>query len=260
MKFPILGMSLVGLAALTGCRVPLPGSGPMVKGSGTSGTTSHSLKSFDSLTVNGPFVVSVKHGAATGVEVTGDDNLLDKVTVTQRGNEVVCEFEGNVSMKERMTLTVTMPNLADLEVNGAAEVTVDSAMTLNDELDVEANGASQITLTGASRDVSLKVNGASLVTWADFDADKADIELAGASQADIKGTVRDLEADIIGASGLLEGLTAAIADIEASGASQAKLDVSDRGTLKATGASEILYGGSGQVKTDSAVASTVRKK
>jgi Putative auto-transporter adhesin, head GIN domain len=86
-----LVVALLGLS-LTGCSL---------RGSGTAMTDSREVEAFESIEIGGAFelIVHVDPAAVQRVEVSGDDNIVPKVTTKVSGGELDVQIDGMVRPK-----------------------------------------------------------------------------------------------------------------------------------------------------------------
>jgi Putative auto-transporter adhesin, head GIN domain len=135
-----------------------------------------------------------------------------------------------------------------------------SARTLNE---IVASGASDVYINGRFKVevMNLKFSGASDFKG-EIEAKKLVVDISGASDVDIKGSVAQLDVQASGASDLKGyDLQTDICNAAASGASGVKITVNKELTVKASGASDVYYKGSGVIKgVQSSGASSVSKK
>ncbi len=183
---------------------------------------------FDEIELNGIYDVTIKQGNTYLVEFTGDDDLRDRYNVHQSGKTLVIEYENHFDWKraiinpDKVHIRITLPDLHRLEANGAGKVTLSGIST--DYLEVEVAGA-------------VKLKG-------DVQARSLSAELTGASQLELSGECNTLEAELMGASNLdAYDFTVREARVSASGASKAKVYVTQKLEIEESVASDVDYRG-----------------
>lgn len=233
------------------CGGPVIGSGDLV-------TTQYDFKDFTRLEVSHAFEVQITRGDTFQVEVTTDDNLVDRLRVEQSGSTVRIGMETGISFgTATRKAMVTLPELEAVQLSGASKAGVigfdgkrdlslaisgASALSLTGivaadtqidasgaskvagdlkaaDVRMEASGASQIQLAGSADDGDLEASGASKLALGSFELAGASVTLSGASSATVN-VARTLDADLSGASTLTYSGNAAIRSIQTSGASQ----------------------------------------
>lgn len=213
---------LIAAVLLTGCANLPPFTA--MRGSGNPVTQTFDFSTFDSLAISNAFQAEVTAGDAYFVEVTVDDNLVDRLQVGQRGSTVLIGLQpGTAAANATLQARVTLPRLASLD----------------------ASGASRANLSGfeASRDMRMDVSGASTVSG-DLATGDLDADVSGASTLRLRGQGDALRAVASGASTIdLSDFGVSDANVEASGASRINVNASGRLDAEASGASSVRYSG-----------------
>lgn len=193
-----------------------------VHGSGNIVSDVRDLDGFHAVDVGGIFQVEITARQSYSVEVQTDDNLLPLVSTHVDDDGVLhIESEGRIKSGSPIRVRITAPDIDNLDVSGAANVTVNGLS--NTGLSVDSSGASRIKVAG--------------------ETDKLTLDVSGATKVDA------------------EDLHAAIANVDASGASNVIVNVSGRLTTDASGASHVTYVGSPtSVEKKSSGASSVSAK
>lgn len=138
-----------------------------------------------------------------------------------------------------VTLTVTVPELRELEASGACIVHL-SGIDHPHSLSLEALGATVIKFHGRVQ--------------------RLRAEATGASRIQAEGACQHLDAEAVGASTFAAfGLEAQTARVEAVGASNAQVFVTHELSAEAVGASNIRYRGNPVTRLDTAGASSVTR-
>lgn len=194
---------------------------------------------FDRLQLSDAMVVTIHSGATFTVRAEGDRRNLDDLRLIQNGTTLTVEFDKNRERQYTTYLTITLPTLLGLSMSGAVEATATG---------FESPGVSvPITLSGAS------------VAQVSIEAEELNVNISGASQLRLHGEASNLRGYLDGAS-LLHAfnLPVSVADFQLSGASQAKVQVSQLLKANVNGASEIRYLGSPVLNVTTSGSSFVR--
>jgi hypothetical protein len=156
---------------------------------------------------------------------TESENLGNVITEVSDG-QLQISTKGIRIFKE-LNAYITVKELTYLEVSGASTIKGQTPFQL-DNLSVECSGASDVTLS--------------------LTADELATELSGASEMELSGQVNHHSIELSGASHLqADNLVARVAEVEASGASSAHINVTDEVTTDISGASEITYANEPQI-------------
>lgn len=196
--------------------------------SGRLATQEFNLSGFTRISVSSAFVVNVLQSDRYSVIVTVDDNLVEHLNVYKRADTLYVGLDSfGVLGQATLRATITMPELAGLELSGASRVTA-GGFRSRGSLEVEVSGASALEGEMNTGDVRLRISGASSVTL-EGTGGNASIEVSGASRA------------------RLERFALKDVNIEVSGASSATINLQGRLDAEASGASTILYLGNPQL-------------
>jgi len=190
------------------------------KGSGTTAVENREVRDFEKVDVGGVFHVEIIAQSEFGVEVEGDDNLLQFVKTDVRNGTLEISMDKRVKTHNPLRIRISAPDIKGLEASGASKVNLSNLK--NNELSLDTSGASKINVSGET--------GSFIV------------DVSGASQIDAGG------------------LSTVIANIDASGASHVNVNVSKDLTADASGASRITYTGPAHVSKSTSGASSVSQK
>lgn len=209
-----------------------------------SDTQEYQFRDFDEVELISLFDFEIIQDDDYSVRIEGDDNDLDDVYLSQNGDELEIRYGKNKdwwrrrNRRDKIKVFIRMPELEYLRVTGACDGEVRDF---------------------SNEDFSLDIEGASKV-WVNIDSKYLEADLAGASELILIGRGEDLEVDLVGASELdAFNYEVEDADINAIGASSAKVYASRELQASATGASKIRYRGSARVSSNSAGLSSVKK-
>lgn len=187
-----------------------------VKGSGTTASEKRELSGFRAVEVGGVFQVEIIAQKDFGVEVEADDNLLQYIKTEVRGGKLNIEMDKKVSTKNAILIRISAPDIDDLDVSGAAKVTVSGLK--NTGIKVDSSGASKISIAGETAKLLIEVSGATKVDAEDLKSENATVEASGASHVAVNVTGQ-LLADASGASKIVYSGSPANVEKKSSGAS-----------------------------------------
>ncbi len=220
MRNLLLAVLLVLGTCLAGCASSF--SGLIATGSGRQVTRQPDLAGFDTVDVNSAFNVQIQQGEEFQITLIADDNFMPYVRAVKDGATLKIDldpvFPGARSLKiGTLDARITMPDLREVRLNGASHGTVDGFTRDLDvrlggasllkgslaagSLNVEASGASHAALTGSAQELTLSGSGASRLELADLRAGNGRVSLSGGSfaQASVLG---QLDYDLSGGSSL----------------------------------------------------------
>jgi hypothetical protein len=188
---------LLGLA-LSGCGIVSLGTAGQLRGSGNVTTEQRQVGAFRAIDVSGVGEVVVTQGDADSLTVETDDNLQGVVLSEVRDNTLHLSMRPGVSLGHatRMTFTVTVRELTQLALSGAA--TIKASNLSGDTLTVAHSGAGIVTTAGTVAEQRVTLSGAGSYDGAALVSDRATVDLSGLGSVVVNARVR-LDATISGA-------------------------------------------------------------
>jgi hypothetical protein len=204
----------------------------------------YQVGNFTALEAAGPFDVTVRTGANPGVQVKGNQKLVEKLVVEVKGDKLVIRpeehhgwFHWGVT-RGKAQIAVTVPQLHAATLAGAGGITIDKVQGASFSGEIAGSG----DLTMQSIDVgSLKVDiaGAGSVSG-QGKAQSADYDIAGSGDVDAERImVEDLKVDIAGSG-----------NVRAHATRTAKVDIMGSGDVEVKGGAKCSVSkmGSGDVR------------
>jgi len=238
MKKAVIIIAIVVAVAAICTVLILKGWPGVLIGSGNLETEEYAFASFTRVEISSAFEFEIKQSGSYSINVTADDNVIDRVQVTQDGQTLKITVGGVPTSFRSVTLKalVTMPELGGLTVSGASRGTV-SGFNSTEAVSIAVSGASRVTgditaadigfdvsgastvqLEGSADDMVAVVSGACTFNLADFTVNNANVNISGASTGTINLDGR-LDANVSGASTLLYIGDPVMGAIDVSGAS-----------------------------------------
>lgn len=223
MKNKIIATFLL-ISALIGCKAQK--------------TQIRELGNFDKIKISGALNMEFTSSDTSEVSITANENDLDKVISRVENATLIIYTKGNI--KTLVRVNVKNKQLYKIDASGATDFK-NTNILKNDSLEIVGSGASNIKLRVESNKLNCSVEGAATVK--------------------LDGTTNHLNADLTGASNLKAyDLVARSANIEASGASSAKINVTEKLNSSATGASDVkIKGDPKEVSAESSAAASISK-
>ncbi len=257
-----------------------------IVGSGKPATKSWDLAGFTAIEIRQPFRTSLTRADRFAISVTADDNVIGHVVVSKEGTRLRVHLEDGLSYRlggpDPLKLTIMMPALEEVDLSSAGRATIQGfesdrpfrarlsgSSTLAGsiragDVDYDISGASTLKVGGSGRGAKLVASGASHFELADWQVkgEKLTIDISGASSTRIRGSAGAAVLRAEGASHLnLSDLALEAADLDLSGASQAKIQVKSLLNYEISGASHLEYRGEPTVsKAEKSGASSVSQR
>ncbi len=238
-KVKFLAVSLITLLFLQTSIAATPSFG-WVKGSGKIVKETREVSNFHGLGVGGAFEVILIKSNNEKVVLEMDDNLLPYVSTRVYGGILEIDNERDFRNPSELKVTIYYKSINEIDISGAASLTSEDVLKC-ENFEFEASGAS---------DVQLKL-----------DVESMEADLSGASKVTFSGKASSVEIEASGASvyKALE-LETEECELDASGAAVAKVWVTEKFAIEASGASSVRYKGSPGIDiVNISGASSVRK-
>lgn len=181
--------ALAGAILLTACDVDV--SLDDLDGSGDHVTETYAVERFTSVDVGDAFLVDieVRSDAVASVEVTTDDNLIDRIDVEVRDGVLHIDEAGHRALDPSLAeVRIVVPRLEAIAAGGAGTIDVDGIDV--EEFRVELSGARIVSLSGVVDRLEVEANGAALLSASDLEAAEVVIDLEGAAVADVHASDR----------------------------------------------------------------------
>lgn len=214
--FTTLGLFLV-TCLTSGCTIAI---GETIHGSGERIVQQRSIDDFQEIEVSGAITVKVYCGEEPSLEISGDDNIVERVISELADGRLELQLQsGSYSMEEPLEITVTCSELNEVDVSGACNVSVEAIES--EEFTVDASGASKVTLEGSTTRLIVDISGATKVTATELAADQVHVDASGAAKATVNAA-ESIHGDLSGAAKLEYTGKPPQEDISSSGAASHK--------------------------------------
>jgi hypothetical protein len=226
------------------------------RGNGHIISKTFDVSAFKEISVGGSFDVTLTQSTEQRVVITVDENLMDRIEVKVVGDELQLSTR-MMQNPTKLLAEISVPSLSSIDASGATSVKTINKFS-GSAFEMEASGASEVYFTGDYTKLNIELTGASKLNFLG-QINTMTAEISGASEGNYKGDCDNIEVDLSGSSDLIlsgkgKSLNAEVsgasdlkavdfevvsASVEASGASDAALNVT--GTLDAeeSGASDI---------------------
>ena len=180
-------------------------SSPAGTGAGVAATQARSLPPFTGVTLAGDNNVIVRIGGRQSVVVHADSNLLRRATTRVRsGSLVIGTAPGNLNAKTPMFVTVSMPSLDRLTLQGDGNITVTGISSRS--LTIVLPGSGVIHATGTTTRLGVTISGEGTALLGQLIARDVNAGLSGDGSITLTAT-HSLKASISGSGTILYGGT-----------------------------------------------------
>ncbi|WP_457576836.1 GIN domain-containing protein [Desulfomarina sp.] len=141
---------------------------------------------FSEINVEGVFDVHLSCGDRQRVEITADSNLHSKIITKVKNGKLTVFSEGAVCTQNPMVLKITIKKtLEKIAASGSSDLVGLLNTCSSDKLLVDLEGASTMRLAGSTRELELRLQGASEFDGEDFHVQNVKIITEDATEAKI---------------------------------------------------------------------------
>lgn len=171
-------------------------------GDHSQSSQTRSVPAFRGLDVAGVVGADVTLGQAAGVTISGDADLIDKVSTQVRDGVLVVdtrELQHVHRRNMRLHATITAPDLRSLTVSGTGSIAVTGVA--NDQLAVSVSGTGAIKASGSTGALNVQLSGTGEVAGRDLAAKDVVVDIRGTGSARLNAT-RSVDARISGTGSL----------------------------------------------------------
>jgi len=214
---------------------------PNVRGNGNVITKERKTDSFTGVRVSSAIDLYLKQGDNESMSVEADENLHKYIITEVRGGILHVYADANIRDAERRRVYVTMKEVNSVKTTSAGDV-VGQTPVKTDRLELSASSAGDIKLEVYAREIDLDISSSGDIT--------------------LTGEVEKLNGDLSSAGNLNAfDLLVREADLSASSAGDADINVADRMRARASSAGDINYMGNPKyVDAHSSSAGSIRKR
>jgi hypothetical protein len=167
-------LAAVGLAS-TGCF----GGLGMDEDHGPQSTKEVTLSGFTAIEANGAIDLTVVVGSAETIKVEGSKERVENLKTSVKDGTLVLEEDshGLFGNNGRLHVTVTLPALNALGVNGSGDANVTAVKS--EAFKLAINGSGDIDVAGEASDFSVVINGSGDVNARSLKTKTCDVSIAG---------------------------------------------------------------------------------
>lgn len=176
---PMKWLLLIGAAALmsSGCKVfhaRIQGSGKLTTRNVEVGKD---IKPFTHIETNGAYELIVTQGPQGDLKITGDDNIVSAVKLTNEGEKLVIGMDDDYTSNNRLKIEVTMPTIAGIAINGSGGAKV--AKVQGDDLQLAINGSGDMDVEGSVESLDISINGSAEIDASNLRAAEVQTSISG---------------------------------------------------------------------------------
>jgi len=159
------------------------------------GSEPRSVPAFQAIDLAGTLEVDVTVGKAQTVQVSGEADLMSKVTTVVKDGVLVVDTERNMKRRHHLRVAITVPELKSVALSGTGEMKVGGLA--NESFGISLPGTGQLSVSGSTSSLRVVVDGTGQIAAKDLAAKSAKVEVNGTGSATLKVT-DSLEANVTG--------------------------------------------------------------
>jgi hypothetical protein len=173
--------------------------GHQLKGSGNVVSRTLNLKGFDAIVVKGVADIDVALGTDMTVELSAEDNLIERVDAHVDGRSLIIDTRDwdGIDTEEGIHLRIVMPELTRVEVQGVSNVDVRGLDAR--QLTLQLAGVGNIEVAGKAEDLEVQLAGVGKMDLRDLVAQSARVHAGGIGEVELN-VARELDAHVNGMS------------------------------------------------------------
>lgn len=154
---------------------------------GPARTEARSVGDFHSVNVRGAADASIRVGEAAGLSVTANDAILEDLRTEVRHGMLIVEQKGGwIWSRKHLKLDITVPELREVVVSGAGDITVDGAR--GQSLELSLQGAGNLVAGGEIQSLTVHINGAGNASLGGLRAREARVVVNGTGDVTVNAS------------------------------------------------------------------------
>ena len=195
---------IITLLIATGCVVRVNGNGKNVRCKGPVVTKTFDLADFDNITLNGGCDINLIQQNEFLVSVEANEEVFEHLDYYVDGNTLVLDTKEHVTiMAQKFNLTIGLPVMKALVVNGAGDVDLKNGYSSAEDMKIEINGAGDFDFTGVKVPaLSIAVNGAGDIDINSMEVQELSLAVNGAGDAKVSGKADRASFTVAGVGGI----------------------------------------------------------
>ena len=164
-------------------------------------TRTFDLTGFNAITVNGSADMEVFQADTFGISVTANNPVFDYLDYKVEDGVLILETKDNVELKAKtFDITIHMPELTVLTVNGAADAELKGGYKSDKDLDVIVNGAGDFEINDIILPrMGIVINGAGDIDAHNIEVGILSVAVHGAGDVNLSGKAANAEFSVSGA-------------------------------------------------------------
>lgn len=181
--FSLLGFTEINIGMNNQVNTGTITGGNCLHGNGAVKEESRNVGSFEEISVDGIFEVSVISGKKQKVVIKADSNLHSRITTTVKNKKIIISSKGAICTQNPMIVEITLAELKSISLEGSSEIFVVSNNCTSEKFSVDLGGTSSMKLTGRCKNLDVQLQGTAELDGSEFEAQNVNIKAEDATEA-----------------------------------------------------------------------------
>jgi hypothetical protein len=157
--------------------------GRKIQGSGVAKTEQREPGQFEKVRIDGMADVNIQIGEPASLAVTTDDNLMEIITTEVDCGTLVIGSKQSHSSKIGVKVTITVPELSGVEINGAGDIKVTGVNA--EKFSAIIRGSGDIEVAGTTKELTAEIKGSGDLKLGNLVAGNASVSVAGSGDGTV---------------------------------------------------------------------------
>ena len=154
-----------------------------------------SVSAFHAVELAGTMEVEVAVGKGQSVLVSGEADLLSKVSTVVKNGVLVIDTPRDLRRRHHLHVAVTIPDLSAVSLSGTGAMKISGVS--GEHFAIDVSGTGDMTVKGSTGSLRVNVGGTGQVAARELTAKSANVDVSGTGSATLYVT-ESLEADVTG--------------------------------------------------------------
>jgi hypothetical protein len=185
--------------ACAGCGGDGPTGGVIVDditGSGIIVTQDRAVGAFVSIDMRAVADIYLTQGGVQSLEIETDDNIIGHISTTVSNGVLIITSDVDYTTQHGVEITITIPDIENLEVSGVGTITGQNAFTLTN-ITLTVDGVGEITVFGTADALVANLEGVGEIDAENLVSQSAVVDISGVGDVYVN-FVQGLDATISG--------------------------------------------------------------
>lgn len=211
-------------------------------GEGFAETKTLTLPAFTGIILKNAVDVELTQGSTQSVEVTGEENLIDLLTLDVENDIWTIDFSKCIRNMDDMTIRITLPELDFVEVDGSGDVKGIGTFRTSNFI-ARIDGSGDVVLSIIADAATLEIDGSGDMDI-DVEADRLTTSIKGSGDMQIEGLANINDISVRGSGDLYAfNLETSDTEVDVNGSGDVQVLANDNLDVDIDGSGSVYYRG-----------------